>query len=253
MYITVGKIIPASDKIIPGKRTVSVYLGGCNFKCPYCYDYAILEKEKCSTLNINDLLGLIVKDGGKFDAIEFEGAEPTLQKRPLESLCRFFKSQGILVKVHTNGTEPGVVGDLLNEGIVDYLALDIKAPFNEFNLWKKISGGFANEMIVQKIKESLDICKNIEGVDFFFEIVVPVIPGLNDKKEYIRKIAKDVQWCNSFLLQGFDNRFGCVDPNYIKIESPQREKLLELAKTARDNLINVDTVRIRLRGALEEL
>ncbi|MCD6522274.1 MAG: radical SAM protein [Candidatus Diapherotrites archaeon] len=248
MYLKLASFNPNLPSAFPGKKCAVVYFGECNFRCPYCFiPKHYLEGKGCKSVNINQVLALIFQT--KPEAVEFTGGEPTMQKRPLIAMASFLKSQGILVKVHTNGTNPGVVGDLLTKKIVDYLCIDIKAPFSDEALWNKVTGINARDYI-NKVNESTDIAKDKAD---FFEVVYPVIPGLNDKAEYIRKVCNELIFCHSFVVRAFENKYGTVDPAFSKKKPPSFDTLKKLARTARDTLLNVESVRIQQGHKITEI
>ncbi|MCK4327466.1 MAG: radical SAM protein [Candidatus Diapherotrites archaeon] len=246
MYVTIGGLRPL------GKEAVWVLFGGCNWKCPYCYEKDILDKEgckkskKCSVLSIRELVGALLQAKPKL--VRIGGGEPTEQPRELERLCMYLKGQGVSVQLHTNGSHPEVVGDLLTKKLVDMISIDVKAPLDNERLYKKMTGGFGNP---QPVRESIDIARDKAG---YFELVYPVVPGENDKKKYVTAIAKDVYYCNSFVVHGFDKRRPIVSEAwYRRKQVPKHEDLKKLAVAARDAFTNVDSVRVISHEGEEEI
>ncbi|MFC2175157.1 radical SAM protein [archaeon] len=246
MYVTIGGLRPM------GKGAAWVLFGGCNWKCPYCYEKGILDKEdckkkkKCSVVSIRELVGALAQAKPKL--VKIGGGEPTEQPRELERVCMYLKSQKIAVQLHTNGSHPEVLGDLLLKNLLDMVSIDVKAPLDNEALYKKMTGGLGNP---QAVRESIDIARDKAG---FFEVVYPVVPGENDKKEDIVSVAKSVYYCTAFTLHGFEKRREIVSEDwYRNKEVPDPEKLKELAKAARDAFSNVDSVRIISHKGEEEI
>jgi len=237
MYVTLGDLRPM------GKGAVWVLFGGCNWKCPYCYERDILDgaecekRKKCRVINVQQLASAILQAKPKL--VKIGGGEPTEQARSLEMLCTYLKSQGAGIQLHTNGSHPEVVGDLLSKHLVDMVSIDVKAPLNNERLYKKMTGGLGSP---QPVRETIDIARDKAQMT---EIVYPVIPGLNDKKEYVTAIAKDLYYCSIFTVHGFDKRRPIVDEKlYREAGIPEHAHLVELAKAARDAFTNVDSVRV---------
>ena len=109
----------------PGKVACTVFLQGCNFRCPFCHNSDLLGKEGPETIPVETLMTFLKKRVGLLDAVCITGGEPTLQK-DLGPLIRQIKALGFLVKLDTNGSRPQVLKALVEEGLVDYVAMDIK-------------------------------------------------------------------------------------------------------------------------------
>ena len=109
----------------PGKVACTVFLQGCNFRCPFCHNSDLLGKDGPEEIPVETLLTFLKKRVGLLDAVCITGGEPTLQK-DLPDLIRQIKALGYLVKLDTNGSRPGVLKALVEEKLVDYVAMDIK-------------------------------------------------------------------------------------------------------------------------------
>lgn len=245
MYVTIGDLRPMHDG-------ACVFFGGCNWRCPYCFEKDILDKvlcekkKNCRVVRIDELVGVIVKSNPKL--VKISGGEPTEQERELEMLCQYLKSQNIGVQVHTNGSHPEVIGDLLLKGLIDWVTLDIKAPLDNERLYGKMTGGKGDP---QAVRETLDIARDKARV---FEVVYPVVTGENDKALYVKSVASDIFYCSIFTLHAFEKRRPILDQKwYDEKEVPTHEKMLELGKTARDSLNNVESVRIISHKGEEEI
>ncbi len=236
MYVTIGDLRPTNEG-------AWLLFGGCNWNCPYCYEKDILDKaackknKKCRVVSIQELVGAILKTKPKL--VKLGGGEPTEQPRELETICQYLKSQGAGVQLHTNGSHPEVVGDLLSKSLVDWVTVDVKAPLDNERLYKKLTGGKGDP---QAVRETLDLVKDKAQVS---EIVYPVIPGENDKTLFVSSVASDLLYCTIFTVHGFEKRRPIVDQTwYDKKEVPEHDKLKEMAIAARDALSSVETVRV---------
>lgn len=109
----------------PGKVACTVFLQGCNFRCPFCHNSGLLGRESPEEIPVEELLAFLKKRVGLLDGVCVTGGEPTLQPA-LESLLREIKGLGYLVKLDTNGSRPLVLKALTEKGLIDYVAMDIK-------------------------------------------------------------------------------------------------------------------------------
>ncbi len=135
----------------PGKVACTVFLQGCNFRCPFCHNGEILDNTADPFLTAEELLEFLGKRKGLLDGVCITGGEPTLQK-DLPELIAAIKSLGFAVKLDTNGNRPDVLKALLAQNLVDYVAMDIK---NSPQLYGETTG-IAN-FSVDKISESIQI------------------------------------------------------------------------------------------------
>ena len=109
----------------PGRVACTVFLGGCNFRCPYCHNSELFDGTAEPVMDDEKLLAFLQKRKGILDGVCITGGEPTLQPG-LEDLLRRIKEMGYPVKLDTNGYRPEVLKKLVDEGLVDYVAMDIK-------------------------------------------------------------------------------------------------------------------------------
>ena len=109
----------------PGKVACTVFLQGCNFRCPFCHNSDLLGSESDQHIPKDELLNFLKKRRGLLDGVCITGGEPTLQP-DLKELIADIKALGFAVKLDTNGARPDVLKDLASSGLLDYVAMDIK-------------------------------------------------------------------------------------------------------------------------------
>jgi pyruvate formate lyase activating enzyme len=206
-----------------GKITSVVFLPGCNFNCPYCSNWILVhEPETLPVINLNTIDNFLSGRKDFIDGVVITGGEPTLHPW-LPELAKHFKSLGLLVKLDTNGSNPEVLSALLAQNLLDYIAMDIKAPFNE-----KYQEAVGANVDIQKIRES--ICLIIaSGIDHEFRTTV--IPGLIGEKE-IESMAKELSGAKKYVLQWFVPQHA-HDPGLQKLAPYSKEKMLKLIEVAR--------------------
>lgn len=194
-----GGIEEVSTVDWPGKIVTLIFFGGCNLRCRYCQNSHILEQKEGMLTNISKVKEEILKNLALLDGILLTGGEPTLQEEALLELARWAKKKGLLVGLETNGTRPEVIEKMLGEGIVDFIALDVKAPLNDPELYKKMTG--ISEELLEKVKKSLNILRRSKVEH---EIRTTIVPKLL-KKEDLNKIYEEIGKNETWVWQKFKN------------------------------------------------
>lgn len=109
----------------PGHTACTVFLGGCNFRCPFCHNFELAARPAAPLMDEEELLAFLQKRQGLLDGVAITGGEP-LMRRELPELLRKIKALGYLVKLDTNGSFPKRLKEVVAEGLVDYVAMDVK-------------------------------------------------------------------------------------------------------------------------------
>ncbi|WPX09129.1 anaerobic ribonucleoside-triphosphate reductase activating protein [Anaerocellum danielii] len=147
----------------PKKIAATCFFGGCNFSCPFCYNSQLVNF-KGSFMDDSIFFEYLDKRKGIVDAVCITGGEPTLNEDYLTEFIKKIKNRLLLVKLDTNGSRPEVLQRLLDAGLLDYVAMDVKAPLEKY---PQITG-FSD---VDKIKKSIEILKN-SNIDYEFRTTV---------------------------------------------------------------------------------
>ena len=109
----------------PGRVACTVFLGGCDFRCPYCHNFELVDGSAPAIMEEGELFAFLEKRRGLLDGVAITGGEPTL--RPdLPELMRRIRDMGYAVKLDTNGGHPDRLRAILEEGLADYVSMDIK-------------------------------------------------------------------------------------------------------------------------------
>lgn len=127
----IGGFHPASFNNYPGRVAALVFTQGCNFRCPYCHNAGLIDTEHPPRYQIGQVLEKLTARKGKVSGVVISGGEPTLQEA-LGPFCRQLQALGLKVKLDTNGSRPAVLAQLLAEGLLDYIAMDLKAPMPHY-------------------------------------------------------------------------------------------------------------------------
>jgi pyruvate formate lyase activating enzyme len=177
----------------PDKIACIVFTQGCNFRCSYCHNPELVEPKLFVEPMAEDLFFDFLKERiGKLDAVVITGGEPTLQYDLIEFIKKV-RDLGFLIKLDTNGTNPDMLKEILDQKLVNYVAMDIKAPLKDY---EKITGVPAD---VKKIKKSIELVMN-SGVDYEFRTtLVKNLLSLDD----LKKIGEEIKGAKRYFLQKF--------------------------------------------------
>ncbi len=166
-----------------------ISFAGCNFKCPWCFVQNQLEFKREFLVSLREIKKKITDNLSFIDSVLFTGGEPTLQRQTIVSLAHVARSLGLQIGIITNGTKPDVLKSLLLEGLLDFIALDIKSPFEPL-LFEEITKSktyfVKTTEYFDSIKESIQLLRMHSAQK---EIRTTIIPSLLDSKQHIRSIA----------------------------------------------------------------
>lgn len=177
----------------PGRTACTVFLAGCNFRCPFCHNFELVAKPAAPLMTDEELLGFLQKRKGLLDGVAITGGEP-LMRRELPELLRKIKALGYAVKLDTNGSFPARMKALVEEGLVDYVAMDVKNAPDRYGE----TVGFL-KLELDAIRESVEYLKS-GVVDYEFRTTV--IEQYHSESE-IRAIAQWIQGAKRWFLQQF--------------------------------------------------
>lgn len=116
----------------PGKSCAIIFTRGCNFRCPYCHNLELVWPEKFEQeIGVDAVLGFLRKRRGLLEGVTITGGEPSLHG-DLSELAAAIKAMGYAVKLDTNGSKPEVLKEMTGAGLLDYIAMDVKAPLDNY-------------------------------------------------------------------------------------------------------------------------
>lgn len=185
----------------PDQICCIIFTPYCSFKCPFCYNkYLVQTPEKLDKIDDVDFFSFLDERKHLIDGVCISGGEPTLQK-DLPVFISKIKKIGLLVKLDTNGSNPDMLKQLLIGKLVDYVAMDIKAPFDKYS---QVAGVRVD---IDKIKESVKIIRN-SNVDYEFRSTV--VKGLLSYDDLL-SIANDLKGSKRFYLQKFQPLDSVID------------------------------------------
>jgi len=191
---------------------------GCNFRCHFCYNRNIVFGD-VDLFPEEEVLSFLEKRKGLLEGLVITGGEPLLQEDIVDFVDKV-KKLGYLIKIDTNGSYPEKLKELIDKKLVNYVAMDVKAPKNKYD---KLTGVKTD---VEKIEKSIEIIKN-SGIDYEFKTTFA--PELLTKED-ILEIAKWLEGSKRFYLQQFKNDVPLVSPKLQNVAPYPKEKLIETLK-----------------------
>lgn len=180
----------------PGHVAATIFVGGCNFRCPFCHNGdLVLSPGELSPFSEEEILAFLKKRQGILDGVCITGGEPTLQP-DLELFIRKIKSLDYQVKLDTNGYRPEVLQSLLEQGLLDYVAMDIKASRENYSLATGLS---PRTMDIERIEKS--VCLLMESkIDYEFRTTV--VKGIHTIRDF-EQIGEWLRDCRAYYLQSY--------------------------------------------------
>jgi pyruvate formate lyase activating enzyme len=175
----------------PDRISAIVWVSGCNFRCPFCYNKN-LALGTAELFPEDEILSFLSKRKEQLEGVVISGGEPLLQEDIVDFVERI-KNLRLLVKIDTNGAFPEKLGELLEKQLVDYIAMDVKAPKRKY---RELVGV---DVDISKIEASIDLIKNKAPA---YEFKTTFVPDLL-KKEDIVEIAKWIEGADAYYLQQF--------------------------------------------------
>ena len=203
----------------PGKVCAVVFLPDCTFRCPYCQNPELInDADKLPQVAEQELFDLLRARGKWLDAVCITGGEPTIHAG-LPEFVRKIKNAGFLVKLDTNGSNPRMLKQLLDEKLVDYVAMDIKAPIEKY-------AEVANVPVdLRKIEESVGVIRS-SGVDYEFRTTV--LPRLLSEADMM-KIGQWLKGSRKYAIQQFRS-VKTLDASYARERPYSAQDLRNLAE-----------------------
>lgn len=193
----------------PGRISCVCFLSGCNFRCPYCHnpDLVTPGAHHPQVLD-NDFFTFLETRKGLLDGIVMSGGEPTLEPH-LPAFCERIKSMGFTVKLDTNGSKPNVIRALLEKGLLDYIAMDLKTGAEKYEIL--MNGRSTLEAIRESVRVIMD-----SGVDYEFRTTC-VKSFVDDPM--LREMGMLIQGARRHVLQPF-RRARILEPGYFHGREP---------------------------------
>jgi len=195
--VEIGGFLRLSLLDYPGKIAAVVFTIGCNFRCWFCQNRDLVFKnyKNLVVYSEEEVIEKIESAKGMIDGVAITGGEPTIQ-RDLPQFIQKIKEKGLLVKLDTNGSNPSMLEDLIKHKLIDYVAMDIKAPFSRY----KSEIGVDSDSLVENVKKSIKIIME-SNIDYEFRTTA--LP--NFTIEDFIEIARQIKGAKLYSIQQYDN------------------------------------------------
>lgn len=209
----------------PEKVAATVFLGGCDFRCPFCHNFELVDGSAEGIMTDKELFSFLEKRKGLLDGVTITGGEPCLRK-DLKELIRNIKNIGYLVKLDTNGYSPDVLEDLLDSGLIDYVAMDIKNSFAKYELTTGVK-----ELDLSKIQRSISLLLT-GSIDYEFRTTV--INEFHEDSDFVA-IGDIIAGAKAYFLQQYIQRDTVPDQT---LTSPTPESMQRFLTIVRPKVPN---------------
>lgn len=206
----------------PGKVVTVIFLSGCNLRCRYCYNSHILEITSGKLLSLEEVKEKVNRNFPLLDGLLLSGGEPTLQPEVLRELAKWAKRRGLLMGLESNGTRPNVLSSLIDDGLLDFVALDVKAPPN-FQDYSRVTPISPED--VENVRRSLNL---LRGAGVEFEVRTTLVPNLLDEDD-LGKIYEEVRGCR-WVWQKFRKFPTVLDQSLVEFSPSEISRIKELSR-----------------------
>lgn len=205
----------------PSKVAATVFTGGCNFRCPFCHNASLVTRiEPQNEIPEEEVLSFLKKRKGILDGICITGGEPLLQK-DISDFCRSVRELGLLIKLDTNGSRPKELSSLISEGLIDYVAMDVK---NSKAMYARTCG---TSTFPDGVDESISLIMNA-GIPYEFRTTV--VRELHTK-DSITELCQWIAGAERYYLQSFKDSGDLIEDGFSALGADEMEELLAIAKT----------------------
>ena len=183
----------------PGRVACTVFLGGCDFRCPWCHNYELAVGSAEPVMDEEEFFAFLKKREGLLEGVAITGGEPCLSPE-LPAFLRKVREMGFLTKLDTNGAHPDMLEQILREGLADYVAMDIKNSPGKYLLTAGLAGNA--EALLGKIRRSIGLIMEL-APDYEFRTTV--ISQFHEEKDFA-EIGEMIRGAKRYFLQSFTDR-----------------------------------------------
>ena len=226
--MNIGGLQKTSLLDYPDTISAIIWTVGCDFLCPFCYNKDLVLG-KVGVIPEEEVLSFLEKRKGMLEGLVISGGEPLMQK-DIVQFAEKVKKLGYLIKIDTNGMYPEKLKELIDKKLVDYVAMDVKAPKNKYDKLTDVKTD------IKKIEKSIEIIKNSK-LDYQFKTTF--VPGLLTKENIII-IAKWLEGSKRFYLQQFKNDAPLISSKLQNVAPYSKEKLIETLNHIKSYFENCD-------------
>ena len=218
----------------PGRVACTVFLGGCDFRCPWCHNYELAVGSAEPVMDEEEFFAFLKKREGLLEGVAVTGGEPCLSKE-LPAFLRKIREMGFLTKLDTNGAHPELLEQILREGLADYVAMDIKNSPGKYLLTAGLTGSEAQqEALLGRVRRSIRLIMEL-APDYEFRTTV--IRQFHEEQDFA-EIGEMIRGARRYFLQSFTDRDTVP---YGGLSAPGKEELMRYAEQVRHFVPDVQT------------
>jgi len=231
---------------VVGSVTFTVWLSYCNFRCPWCQNSHVVSGEGSKLVDAAELAGMAAACAPFIDYVHVTGGEPTLQAEGLRALLEEVKRAGLKTSLDTNASNPQVVEGLARSGLLDHVAMDVKAPLSDPERYAEAVGlqldDFLRADYCAKIARSIELSLELVGA---VELRVPVVPTLHDERCVARTLRELKEMVDE---HGSWEGVSVVLQQFVPSDTVMSERFRSLPRTPIELLHRLATRAVRELG-----
>ncbi len=232
--VKVGGILSHSTVDWYGHVASVIFFSGCQLRCPWCQNPSLVRGEG-EIVPADYVVYKVLENRKLIDGVVLTGGEPTLQFRPLIQICKMLREKRLDIKLDTNGSNPNLLRQLVEDNLIQAVSIDFKAPLDDFEKYCEITGTKKRENF-ENFKESILF---LEKSTIDVEYRTTLVPNLNDSKSMLEKIASRLNSMARYVIQQFSNENDLLDPKFKEFRPQTVEKMMKLGKEAKSYLNKV--------------
>lgn len=204
----------------PGCVSCTIFLGGCDFRCPFCHNFELIDGTMKPTVDDDELITFLEGRKGLLEGVAITGGEP-LMHEDLPYLIKRIKDTGYRVKLDTNGYHPDRLKNIVDSGLVEYVAMDIKNSPEKYPITCGV-----DTVDMEKIYKSISVLMN-SGIEYEFRTTV--VNELHEEDDF-NKIGEMIKGAKHYYLQRFTDRDSVP---YCNLTAPAFDKMYKYAEIAK--------------------
>lgn len=216
----------------PGRVACTIFLGGCNMRCPFCHNGSLALGTAKSAFSAEDIFSFLEKRRGILTGVCISGGEPTINAGLPDFIAKI-KKMGYKVKLDTNGTNPKMLDALVHERFIDYCAMDIKNSFEKYDMSVNFEGcGTLPSYDIEDIKKSASLllsqpCADEDG--FLYEFRTTLVRQLHGEAD-ITSICRFILGARAYFLQPYKESSGVLNPRFSAHDDDTLERFLQICR-----------------------
>lgn len=208
----------------PGRVACTVFLQGCNFNCPFCYNSSLIKSCKDNIISLDEFFNFLNSRKKVLDGVAITGGEPLLNPS-VKEFIKQIKELNLLVKLDTNGSNPKLLKELINDNLLDYVAMDIK---NSFKKYPMTCGAKVN---IEDIKESISILLS-SSIDYEFRTTI--VKEFHEIEDF-HEIGNIIKGAKNYFLQSYQEKDSVLNKKLHPLSKNELQSCLNVVKEYVEN------------------